>query len=60
MSKKLIKVEIVQQGDERVLLKVYDDATEERTPVVSGGKKNRERQRPYWYWSLRSGQRKFF
>jgi hypothetical protein len=58
MPKKLIKAEIVQDGDQRVLLKVYDDATEERAPVVRGGKKRRERPRPYWYWSLGTGRRK--
>jgi hypothetical protein len=60
MPKKLIKVEIVQDGKQRVLLKTFDDATQERTPVVQGEKKNRERQRPYWYWSLGTGRRKFF
>jgi hypothetical protein len=60
MSKKLVKVEVVEDGDERVLLKVYDDATEERTSIVKAAKKSRERQRPYWYWSLGTGRRKLF
>jgi hypothetical protein len=60
MPKKLIKVEIVQDGDQRVLQKTYDDATQERTPVVQGETKRAGRQRPYWYWSLGTGRRKFF
>jgi hypothetical protein len=60
MSRKLIKAEIVETGDERVLLKIYDDGTEERTPVVKTPKKRRTASRPYWYWMLGSGRRKFF
>ena len=60
MSKKIVKVEIVQDGDERALLKTYDDGTEERTPILKAEKKSRERPRPYWYWSLGTGRRKFF
>ncbi len=60
MSKKPIRVEILQNGDERVLLKVYADHTEERTPIVRAEKKRRPALRPYWYWSLATGRRKFF
>ena len=60
MLKKPVRVEIVQEGDERLLLTVYDDHTEERTPIVSTGKKRRDSSRPYWYWSLGTGRRKFF
>jgi len=34
MSKKQIKIEVVQEGDERFLLKGYADGSEERTPIV--------------------------
>jgi len=60
MLKKPVRVEIVQEGDERLLLTVYDDHTEERTPIVTTGKKRRDSSRPYWYWSLGTGRRKFF
>lgn len=60
MLKKPVRVEIVQEGDERLLLTVYDDQTEERTPIVRTGKKRRDSPRPYWYWSLGTGRRKFF
>jgi hypothetical protein len=60
MPRKPIKVEIFEAGGERVLLKSYDDGTEERTPVVKSPKKKRNASRPYWYWMLGTGRRKFF
>jgi hypothetical protein len=60
MSKKPIKVEIVEEGEERALLKVYDDGTEERIPIDKAAKARRGSSRPYWYWELRTGRRKFF
>jgi hypothetical protein len=60
MSRKPIKVEIIEAGDERVLLEIYDDGTEERTPVAKTAKKKRSKSRPYWYWMLGTGRRKFF
>jgi hypothetical protein len=39
MPKKPIKIEIVQVGDERVLLKEYADGSEERLPIVKLTKK---------------------
>ena len=60
MSKKPIRVEVVQEGDDRLLLTIYDDKTEERTPILKTEKKRRNAPRPYWYWSLRTGRRKFF
>jgi hypothetical protein len=60
MSKKPIKIEIVEEGEKRVLVKTYEDGTEERMPVVTTPKKKREASRPYWYWQLGTGRRKFF
>ena len=34
MPKTPTKVEIIQEGDERFLLKVFADGSEERTPIV--------------------------
>jgi hypothetical protein len=34
MPKKPIKIEIVQEGDERFVLKAYADGSEERRPIV--------------------------
>jgi hypothetical protein len=33
MPKKLIKIEFVQEGDSRFLLKAYAEGTEERVPI---------------------------
>jgi hypothetical protein len=60
MAKKPITVEIVEEGDERTLLTTYDDGTEERVPIVRTPKKKRATNRPYWYWDLGTGRRKFF
>jgi hypothetical protein len=34
MPKKPVKIEILQDGDERFLVKEYADGSEERTPIV--------------------------
>ena len=34
MPRKPIKIEIIQKGDERFLLKGYADGSEEREPIV--------------------------
>lgn len=60
MLKKPIRIEIIEEGEERTLLKVYRDGTEERTPIVNEPKKRRAVSRPYWYWELATGRRKFF
>jgi hypothetical protein len=46
MAKRPVKIEIVQKGDERVLLKEYADGTQERVPIVKlPGKPPRYRYR---------------
>lgn len=60
MTKRLIRVEVVQDGEERVLVKTDDDGVRERTPIVLGTREKRSKLRPYWYWDLASGRRKFF
>ena len=34
MAKSPIKIEVVQEGDERFLLKTFADGSEERKPIV--------------------------
>jgi hypothetical protein len=34
MPKKPIKIEVIQEGDERFLLRCYADGSEERVPIV--------------------------
>jgi hypothetical protein len=60
MPRKLVKVEVVEDGDERYLRKVYADGTEEQVPILRVSKKKRTPVRPYWYWDLGTGRRKFF
>jgi hypothetical protein len=48
MSKKQIKIEVVQEGDERFLLKGYADGSEERTPIVKLPRKPPR----YRYWTV--------
>jgi hypothetical protein len=39
MPKKPIKIEIIQQGDERFLARTFADGTEERLPIVKQPRK---------------------
>jgi hypothetical protein len=39
MSKKSIQIEVIEEGDERYLLKVFDDGSEERHPIVKDSKR---------------------
>ena len=39
MPKRPIKIEIIQEGSDRFLLKQYADGSEERTPIVKLPKK---------------------
>ena len=38
MPKQPVRIEIIEEGDERVLLKSYDDGRQERTPIVKTAK----------------------
>jgi hypothetical protein len=60
MPRKVVKVEIVEEDAERVLLKLFDDGSEERTPISAVAGSKRSRTRPYWHWDLGTGRRKFF
>lgn len=61
MKRQPVRIEIiVEDGDTRTLLKVYDDNSEERIPVVKTPKKTRQSPRSYWYWGLATGRRRFF
>jgi hypothetical protein len=58
MSKGLVKVEIVQAGDERFIVKTFADGSEQREPVVKLPRKKRYPPRPYWQWDLSKGRKK--
>ena len=52
MRKTPIKIEIVGDGDNRVIVKHYADGSEEREPVVKLPRKKRYPPRPYRHWIL--------
>jgi hypothetical protein len=57
---KSIKIEIVQEGDERFILKVFADGSEKREPIVKLPRRKRYPPRPYWHWDLNKGSKKGF
>ncbi len=58
--KKPVKIEVVEEGDERVLVTTYDDGEEVRRPVVKTPRKKRYPDRPYWRWSFDKSRKKIF
>ena len=61
MAKKLKQVEVIEEGDERFLLQIYDDGTEERVPIVKEPpKKGRMSNKIAWYRDLRTGRKIFY
>jgi hypothetical protein len=64
MPTKPIKVEVVEEGGERFLLKVYADGRQERVPIASIVKAPRKERRLSakiaWYWDLTTGRRKLY
>ena len=48
--KKLVKVEVVEEGEKRFLIKTYSDGEEVRAPIVKLPRKKRYPDRPYWRW----------
>ena len=60
MPKKPIKMEIVQEGDERFLLKVYADGEKVFEPIVKLPRKKRYPDRPYWHWQFDKSKKRGF
>jgi hypothetical protein len=61
MPKQPTSVEIIEQGDKRVLLKTYADGTKECVPIVTEPpKKKRLSNKIAWYRDLKTGRRKFY
>jgi hypothetical protein len=60
MSKVPVGVEIIQEGDERFILKTHADGTEERVPVVKLPRKKRYPDRPYRKWTFDKSKKKGF
>ena len=55
MTKMLDKIEVVQEGDVRVLIKTFADGSEERQPIVKLPRKKRSRPKVDWSRKLSSG-----
>jgi hypothetical protein len=60
MSKKLISIEIVQEGDERFILKTFADGETTREPIVKLPRRKRYPDRPYWNWEFDKSKKKNF
>jgi hypothetical protein len=54
MTKKCIAIEVIEQGGERVLLKTFDDGSEERRPILKEPRMTRP-QRIDWSRKLSTG-----
>jgi len=52
MSKKPIKIEIVEETNGRFIVKTYADGTEKRSPIVKQPRRKRYPDRPYWVWQF--------
>jgi hypothetical protein len=59
MVKKRTAIEVIEQGDERILLKTFDDGSEERRPIVKEPRKKRPR-RIDWSRKLSTGLKRGF
>jgi hypothetical protein len=60
MPKKPIKIEVIEEGDERFLLKIFFDGSEERQPIVKLPRKKRSRPKVDWSRKLSTGLKRGF
>lgn len=61
MAKKTVSIEVVEEGNDRFLLKEYADGTKERMPIVKGPPKpERLSNKIAWYRDLRTGRKIFY
>ena len=44
MARKLVGIEVIEEGDERFLVKTFEDGSEERKPIVTEQRKKRLRR----------------
>jgi hypothetical protein len=58
MAKKPISIEVVQEGDERFMIRTFADGETTREPIVKLKRKKRYPDRPYWHWDLSKLARK--
>ena len=60
MPKKPVSIEVVQEGDERFLVKTYANGETVREPIVRGPRRKRYPDRPYWHWTFDKTKKKEF
>jgi hypothetical protein len=60
MGKRIVRVEIVEKGEEHFLLKVFFDGSEERLPIVKLSRRKRSRARVDWSRKLSTGLKRGF
>jgi hypothetical protein len=59
MAKRPVGMEIIEEGEERFLVKIFDDGSEERQAIVKEPRKKRPR-RIDWSRKLSSGLKRGF
>lgn len=59
MAKKPLGIQVIEEGDERFLVKTFEDGSEERQPIVKGPRKKRPR-RIDWSRKYSSGLKRGF
>jgi hypothetical protein len=60
MTKTPVSIEIVHEGDERFLIKIFPDGEVLREPIVKRPRKKRYPDRPYWTWRFDKSKKKGF
>jgi hypothetical protein len=58
MSKKPVRIEVVEVEEERYLLKVFADGSEQREPILKSPRKKRYPDCPYWHWNFDKSKKK--
>ena len=58
MAKKAVQIEVAEVGEQRFLLKTFDDGSEERSPIVKELKKKGLRPRVDWSRKLSKGRKR--
>jgi hypothetical protein len=60
MPKKPIKIEVIEEGDERFLLRIFSDGSEERRPILKLPRRKRPRPKVDWSRKLSTGLKRGF
>jgi hypothetical protein len=60
MPKKPLSIEVVQEGDERFLIKTYASGEKVRESIIKKPRKTRYPDRPYWHWNFDKTKKKAF